>query len=42
MQLNQKIAWIVGGGRNFYFYQDSQDFPTLLAQHMNGNSMLPP
>jgi prepilin-type N-terminal cleavage/methylation domain-containing protein len=24
-----------GGSRNFYFYQDSKDFPTLLALHLN-------
>jgi len=28
-------------GRLFYFYQDSKDFPALLAAHMNSGNMVP-
>ena len=36
-------SWVTDGSRNFYFYQDTQDFPTLptsLAQHLGG--LVPP
>ena len=41
-QMRMLTTWAVGGGRDFYFYQDSQDFPALLAQHLNGAGMVPP
>ena len=41
-QMRMLTTWVVGGTRDFYFYQDSQDFPALLAQHLNGSGMVPP
>jgi prepilin-type N-terminal cleavage/methylation domain-containing protein len=41
-QMHMLTSWLTDGSRNFYFYQDSQDFPALLALHLNANTMLPP
>jgi prepilin-type N-terminal cleavage/methylation domain-containing protein len=41
-QMRMLTTWVVGGTRDFYFYQDSQDFPALLAQHLSGTGMVPP
>ncbi len=40
-QMRMLTTWTIGG-RDFYFYQDSRDFPALLAQHLNGAGMVPP
>jgi prepilin-type N-terminal cleavage/methylation domain-containing protein len=41
-QMRMLTTWAVGGGRDFYFYQDSQDFPALLSLHLNAAGMVPP
>ncbi len=40
-QMRMLTTWAVGS-RDFYFYQDPKDFPTLLALHLNGSGMVPP
>ena len=40
-QMRMLTTWQTGS-RDFYFYQDSKDFPTLLATHLNGGGMVPP
>jgi type II secretory pathway pseudopilin PulG len=35
-QMHMLTTWQVGGGRNLYFYQDTQDFPATLALHLGG------
>jgi prepilin-type N-terminal cleavage/methylation domain-containing protein len=34
-------SWETSGDRNFYFYQDSRDFPRLLQQRLNITGMIP-
>ena len=42
-QMRMLTSWLPGGsGRDFYFYQDPKDFPTLLALHLNATGMVPP
>ncbi|HSY18467.1 MAG TPA: DUF1559 domain-containing protein [Candidatus Acidoferrales bacterium] len=41
-QMRMLTSWLTDGSRDFYFYQDGQDFPQLLAQHLNGAGMVPP
>jgi prepilin-type N-terminal cleavage/methylation domain-containing protein len=42
-QMRMLTSWLPGGaGRDFFFYQDPKDFPTLLAQHLNGTGVIPP
>jgi prepilin-type N-terminal cleavage/methylation domain-containing protein len=40
-QMRMLTTWQTGT-RDFYFYQDPKDFPTILAQHLNGPGMVPP
>jgi prepilin-type N-terminal cleavage/methylation domain-containing protein len=40
-QMRMLTTWVVGT-RDFYFYQDSKDFPALLATHLNITGMVPP
>jgi prepilin-type N-terminal cleavage/methylation domain-containing protein len=35
-QMHMLTSWVTDGSRNFYFYQDTQDFPALLALHLIG------
>jgi prepilin-type N-terminal cleavage/methylation domain-containing protein len=42
-QMHMLTSWVTDGTRNFYFYQDSQDFPTIptpLTQHLT--ALAPP
>ena len=39
-QMHMLTTWQVGGTRNLYFYQDSQDFPASLALHLG--ALVPP
>jgi prepilin-type N-terminal cleavage/methylation domain-containing protein len=41
-QMRMLTSWLTDGSRDFYFYQDSKDFPALLALHLNAGGMLPP
>ena len=39
-QMHMLTSWLTDGSRNFYFYQDTQDFPNLLALHLS--QLVPP
>jgi prepilin-type N-terminal cleavage/methylation domain-containing protein len=41
-QTRMLTSWLTDGSRDFYFYQDPKDFPTLLALHLNAGGMVPP
>ena len=39
-QMHMFTSWLTDDTRNFYYYQDSQDFPALLTLHLN--NIVPP